>query len=59
MSIEPPLPSVVRGYRALLRRPARRNGQDAATVRCPKCQAPLTARMGARGPYFHCHCPRR
>jgi hypothetical protein len=24
--------------------------------RCPKCDGPMTARNGARGPYFHCLC---
>jgi hypothetical protein len=25
-------------------------------ARCPRCRAPLVARMGCRGPYFHCAC---
>jgi hypothetical protein len=25
--------------------------------RCPKCEAPMTARNGPAGPYFHCQCP--
>jgi hypothetical protein len=25
-------------------------------VRCPCCRAVLVARMGRRGPYFHCLC---
>ena len=29
-----------------------------SVARCPLCRAPLTARMGRRGPYFHCLCPR-
>jgi hypothetical protein len=37
--------------------------QDAAdlegTARCPRCRAPLVARMGRRGPYFHCRCLER
>ena len=24
--------------------------------RCPKCEGPMTARNGPRGPYFHCLC---
>jgi len=24
--------------------------------RCPKCQGPMTARMGKAGPYYHCLC---
>jgi hypothetical protein len=24
--------------------------------RCPKCNAPMTARNGRAGPYFHCQC---
>ncbi len=24
--------------------------------RCPKCDGPMTARNGPRGPYFHCLC---
>jgi hypothetical protein len=27
-------------------------------VRCPRCRAHLVARIGRRGPYFHCRCPR-
>jgi hypothetical protein len=26
------------------------------TARCPCCRAPLIARMGCLGPYFHCLC---
>jgi hypothetical protein len=26
------------------------------TARCPLCRAPLVARMGRDGPYFHCCC---
>jgi hypothetical protein len=26
------------------------------TARCPCCRAPLIARMGCEGPYFHCRC---
>jgi|GEM_PF-3593627 hypothetical protein len=26
------------------------------TARCPCCRAPLIARMGRGGPYFHCRC---
>ncbi len=26
------------------------------TARCPCCRAPLIARMGRQGPYFHCGC---
>lgn len=26
------------------------------TARCPCCRAPLIARMGRAGPYFHCLC---
>jgi hypothetical protein len=29
-----------------------------SVARCPLCRAPLTARMGRRGPYFHCLCRR-
>jgi hypothetical protein len=25
-------------------------------ARCPCCRAPLVARMGRYGPYFHCRC---
>jgi hypothetical protein len=36
---------------------------DAADVvgeaRCPCCRAPLVARMGRGGPYFHCLCRER
>ena len=38
----------------------RQQRQDAADIagvaRCPRCRAPLVARMGCRGPYFHCAC---
>jgi hypothetical protein len=38
----------------------RRRRQGAADVAgvapCPRCRAPLVARMGRRGPYFHCLC---
>ncbi len=35
----------------------RQAAADLATVaRCPRCLAPLIARMGRRGPYFHCVC---
>jgi hypothetical protein len=27
--------------------------------RCPKCEAPMTARCGVKGPYFHCLCAPR
>jgi hypothetical protein len=27
------------------------------TCPCPRCRAPLVARMGCLGPYFHCGCP--
>jgi hypothetical protein len=27
--------------------------------RCPKCDGPMTARNGPRGPYFHCLCYER
>ena len=30
-----------------------------ATARCPCCRAPLVARMGRDGPYFHCLCSQR
>jgi hypothetical protein len=23
---------------------------------CPICRGPMTARLGKRGPYFHCRC---
>ncbi|HZV06381.1 MAG TPA: hypothetical protein VE999_14975 [Gemmataceae bacterium] len=29
------------------------------TARCPCCRAPLVARMGREGPYFHCRCRER
>ncbi|HTU89597.1 MAG TPA: hypothetical protein VMF69_05815 [Gemmataceae bacterium] len=29
------------------------------TARCPCCRAPLIARMGRDGPYFHCRCRER
>jgi hypothetical protein len=29
------------------------------TARCPCCRAPLIARMGRDGPYFHCCCRKR
>ncbi len=29
------------------------------TARCPCCRAPLIARMGREGPYFHCRCRER
>ncbi|MHB1423490.1 MAG: hypothetical protein ACYC3I_09910 [Gemmataceae bacterium] len=29
------------------------------TARCPCCRAPLVARMGREGPYFHCCCRKR
>ncbi len=48
---------------ALDRPRAERNGQRyrvdseaLATARCPCCRAPLVARMGRAGPYFHCRC---
>lgn len=28
-------------------------------ARCPCCRAPLVARMGRDGPYFHCLCSER
>jgi hypothetical protein len=59
MSPEPLVPSVVRGYRAVLRRPVRHSHADITNIRCPKCESPLAPRMGPRGPYFHCHCTRR
>jgi hypothetical protein len=35
----------------------RQSEADVADVaRCPRCRAPLVARMGCRGPYFHCAC---
>ncbi len=38
----------------------RQQRQEAADIagvaRCPRCRAPLVARMGCRGPYFHCAC---
>lgn len=40
-----------------------RNGVDSVdlldTARCPCCRAPLVARMGRAGPYFHCRCDER
>jgi len=27
-----------------------------AQARCPKCNHPMVARLGRRGPYFHCGC---
>ncbi len=57
-----------RSCRAPAARPARNNSRavnlqqrpsaaDVADVaRCPRCRAPLVARMGRRGPYFHCAC---
>ncbi len=32
---------------------------DLGTARCPLCRAPLVARQGRAGPYFHCLCPPR
>jgi len=38
-------------------RQQRPGAADVADVaRCPRCRAPLVARMGRRGPYFHCAC---
>jgi hypothetical protein len=38
-------------------RQQRQSAADVADVaRCPRCRAPLVARMGCRGPYFHCAC---
>jgi hypothetical protein len=59
MHDEPLSPSVVRGYRALLRRPSRCSHNDATPVHCPKCRSPMTVRLGANGPYFHCLCTRQ
>jgi hypothetical protein len=36
---------------------SRREPADLVDVgRCPRCRAPLVARMGCHGPYFHCLC---
>jgi len=36
---------------------AARDLAEVVTVaRCPCCRTPLIARMGRRGPYFHCQC---
>ena len=29
-----------------------------SVARCPVCRFPLVARLGRRGPYFHCACRR-
>ena len=44
-----------------LDRQLRQSAADISDVaRCPICRAPLIARMGCLGPYFHCLCvPRR
>ena len=36
----------------------RQTGVDTflTVARCPRCQTALTARLGPRGPYFHCAC---
>ena len=34
-------------------------GEELAAARCPVCRHPLIARLGKRGPYFHCACRRR
>lgn len=47
-------PSHARGRR---QRPSAADVADVA--RCPRCRAPLVARMGRRGPYFHCACAAR
>lgn len=37
--------------------PRRREPASVADVaRCPVCHVPLLARLGRRGPYFHCLC---
>jgi hypothetical protein len=47
----------VRGASGIADRRQRQEAADEAGVaRCPRCRAPLVARMGCRGPYFHCAC---
>ena len=29
---------------------------DLGTLRCPKCEGPMVARLGRQGSYFHCKC---
>ena len=53
-------PETDRDPLALSRIMDRQQRQGAADIvgvaRCPLCRAPLVARMGCRGPYFHCAC---
>ena len=40
-------------------RKLRRDGSDdLGEAKCPLCKAPLVARLGKKGPYFHCACRR-
>jgi hypothetical protein len=34
----------------------RSQGEKVEVGICPRCGGPLTARVGKRGPYFHCFC---
>jgi hypothetical protein len=35
---------------------SREHYDDNFLVNCPRCRTPLTLRMGAAGPYYHCRC---
>ena len=43
----------------LLRRERQPTPDMLDAVKCPLCRAPLVARMGHHGPYFHCQCTPR
>jgi hypothetical protein len=34
-------------------------GQDLGEAPCPRCGKPMVARVGRRGPYFHCACKKK
>jgi hypothetical protein len=58
----PTSPAVLGPERATPQRNSARSRVDSElldTARCPCCRAPLVARMGREGPYFHCRCRER
>ena len=52
----PAVPRATGTSRAAERRQCQEAADLAGVARCPRCRAPLVARMGCRGPYFHCAC---
>jgi len=51
-----PQPLLYDPRRSLRYRGQRPTSRILDIARCPRCRAPLVARMGKRGPYFHCLC---